>query len=420
MAWRLPFIGLLSPCLALAAVGAAAAGGGSVWSVDAAVGYDSFTHAYSLATTDTSETVSETRLALGWQGRSTGGGRTAWRLRLEGSVGTDLWREGLEADWRRRDARGVDRLRAGARLSGRQYRPGTDYSHASDQGEGRLELAVVPWAGAAREGFVAGWTAATRFSVASPLEQDQDEAGLGIGLRSRGLAPAAWRVALKHAARTYPDSSVIDRRVWSLDADWSGTIGAAGLARFYGRSERRLAREPAVRPDAWLHWLDAALEFPAPGGDLVAEAQAERWDYGAETGTWVDSWRAAGFVGLRRGDMLAVQWRLGLAGEAFESAQESESYVQAGLRGGLESHGTKLWGSVVVEHGRRGYGPQAADESLPTWTDFSYWRLWLMADWRLSGALTLSALGNWEPERHSEPQDDTSLGFASLRLVWRR
>lgn len=411
---------LLSPYLASAALAAEPGTAAGVWSFDAAVGYDSFSHAYSLATTDTSETVSETRLALGWEGRSPAGGRTAWRLRLEGSIGTDLWRQGLEADWRRRDARGVDRLRVGARLAGRQYREGTDYASASDQGEGRLEAAVVPWAGTGRECFVTGWTAATRFAIASPLEQDQDEAGLGIGLRSRSLASSAWRVALRHAARTYPDSSVIDRRAWSLDVDWSGSVGVAGLARLYGRSERRLAREPTVRPDAWLHWLDAALEVPAPGVDLVAEAQAERWDYGAQTATWVDSWRAAGFLGLRRGDVLAGQWRLGLAGEVFESAEESESYVQAGARAGFEAYGSGLSGSVVVEHGRRSYGTQATDEALPTWTDFSYWRLWLMADWRVSESLTLSALGNWEPERHTEPLDDATLGFASLRLVWRR
>jgi hypothetical protein len=75
---------------------------------------------------------------------------------------------------------------------------------------------------------------------------------------------------------------------------------------------------------------------------------------------------------------------------------------------------------LVVEYGRRRYGPQDASDAQPAWTDFAYWRLWLLADWRLSGTLTLSALGNWEPERHSEPQDDVALGFASLRLAWRR
>jgi hypothetical protein len=410
----------LLACVLPASARAADAAGRPAWDLDAAVGYDSFTHAYSLATTDTSETVSEARLVLGCEGRSSGAGRAAWRLRLEGSVGTDLWREGLDADWRLRDGRGVDRLRAAARLAGRQYRPGTDYALASDQGEGRLDLSAVPWAGAAREGFVAGWVAATRYEIASPLEQDQQEAGIGIGLRSRGTAWESWRVALKHAARSYPDSTAIDRRAWSLELDWSGALGAGGLARVYGRSERRLAQDPAVRPDAWLHWLDGALEVPARGGDVVVELQAERWDYGALSETWVDSWRASGFAGLRRGDVLAAQWRLGLAGEAFESARDAESYTQVGLRAGLEAYGDAVSGSVTVERGRRAYGPQDADDTLLAWTDFSYWRLWLLADWRLTGSLSLSALGNWEPERHTEPEDDASLGFASLRLVWRR
>ncbi|MBM4129885.1 hypothetical protein FJ250_02495 [bacterium] len=419
MTWRLPAALLLFVGAALPAA-RAAAGERAVWGVDAAVGYDSFTHAYSLATTDTSETVSESRAVLGWEGRSAAGGRTSWRLRLEGSVGTDLWRENLEADWRRRDARGIERARFGARLAGRQYRPGTDYSLASDQGEGRLDAAFVPWAGAGCEGQMLGWIAATRYATPSPLEQDQAEAGLGVAVRSRGATAGAWRLALKHAARSYPDSSVIDRRTWSLELDWSGRLGADGLARLYGRSERRLAREPAVRPDAWLHWLQAAGEVPAPGGDLLVEVEAEGWRYGAPSEIWADSWRAAGFCGLRRGDVLAGQWRLGLAGEAFESARGSESYVQAGVRGGFEAYGSELSGSLVLEHGRRGYGPADADESLPAWTDFTYWRLWLLADWRLSGTLTLSALGNWEPERHAESRDDVSLGFASVSLSWRR
>lgn len=420
MARRPPVALLLIVWAALPVAGAGAAGDRPQWTLDAAVGYDSFTHAYSLATTDTSETVSETRAVLAWEGRSAGGGRADWRLRLEGSAGTDLWRESLEAAWRRRDARGVERVRIGGRLAGRQYRSGTDYALASDQGEGRLDAAVVPWAAGGREGQVLGWTAATRYELASPLEQDQTEAGLGVALRSRGASASAWRLALKHAVRSYPDSTVIDRRTWSLDLDWSGTLGAAGLARLYGRSERRLAREPAVRPDAWLHWLQAAVEFPAAGGDVLVEAEAESWRYGAPSEVWVDSRRGACFIGLRRGDALAGQWRLGLAGEAFDSERDAESYLQGGVRGGFEAYGDAVSGSVVLEHGRRSYGPQDADESQPAWTDFAYWRLWLLADWRLSRTLTLSALGNWEPERHGESQDDVALGFASLRLAWRR
>lgn len=396
------------------------AGQGSRWALDAACGFDSFTHTYSLATADTSETVSEARAVLGWEGRSHAGARSAWRARLEASAGTDLWRERLELDWRRRDDRGVDRWRASARAAARQYRPGSDYTRSSDQAEARLDAQGVAWAGGAREAFVAAWGAATDYATSSALEQDQREAGLGAGLRSRGLATSAWRLAVKHAARSYPDSAAIDRRAWSGEAEWSGTLGLAGLARAYARSERRLAADPGVRPDAWLHWLDTALEAPVPGGDLVLEFQGERWDYGGQSETWQDNWRLAGFAGLRRGDVLAGRWQLGVTGERFASLNGAESYAQAGLRAGLESLGARLAGSCTVEYGRRDYGEQSGDEGQPAWTGFNYWRVWLLADWRLSGALTLSALGNWEPERHAEREDDVSLGFASLRLSWRR
>lgn len=406
--------------LALLPTAAPAAGPAAVgWSWDAYVGHDSFTHTYALATSDTSETVSETRVLVGCERRSAPGARASWRLRLEGSAGTDLWREQLEADWRRRDADGGTRARLNLRASGRQYRSGTDYTQSSDQAEARLDAQFTALARERHELYLQGWGAAAAFDRPSALEQDLREAGAGLGLRSRGDGEAAWLVSVRHARRAYPDSAAIDRHSWSGEVDLARPLGEAGTCRLYARSERRLAADPQVRPDAWLHWLDASVQAPTAVGEIVCEAQTERWDYAAEGEVYVDSRRLAGFAGLRRGDVLGVQWLAGLAGEDFASGAGAESYTQAGLRVGLESYGTRLAGTCTVEYGRRDYPAQATTDGEVAWTDFNYWRLWLLADFRLSSHLALSALGTWEPERHAEPQDDVSLGFASLRLAWR-
>jgi hypothetical protein len=412
------FIGGLAACLPARALSGPESAA-RVWKWEAAVGYDSFTHTYALATADTSETVGESLVQLGVEGRSAPGARDRWRLRLESSAGSDLWRERLEADWRHVDAGGVARARVGTRINGHQYRRSTGTTRSSDHADARLDLQGVPLAGLRHELFLAGWGSTIAFERPSPLEQAARELGLGAGVRSRGWEGAVWTVALRHAARAYPDSASIDRRTWSAEADWSRALGSEGSARIYHRSERRLAADPQVRPDAWLHWLDAAVQVPSPAGRFDVELQWERWDYAVATDTWFDSWRLAGLIGLRRGDVLRVQWQLGLAAERYDAGVSPETYDQAGLRAGLESYGSRLSGTCTVEVGRRLYAEPGAATLDLVYSDFNYWRLWLLAECRLAGDLALSALGSWEPESHAEPQDDVSLGFASLRLVWR-
>jgi hypothetical protein len=53
---------------------------------------------------------------------------------------------------------------------------------------------------------------------------------LGAGIRSGGLEGAVWTVALRHAARAYPDSTSIDRRTWNAEADWSRVLESVAFA----------------------------------------------------------------------------------------------------------------------------------------------------------------------------------------------
>ena len=42
-----------------------------------------------------------------------------------------------------------------------------------------------------------------------------------------------------------------------------------------------------------------------------------------------------------------------------------------------------------------------------------------MANWRISEHFSTDLALNYEPESHTEQDDNMTLGFASLRLVWR-
>jgi hypothetical protein len=412
--------------------GAARAGAGAgqtAWNWDLTAGFDSFTHSYALANTDTSETVTEFMTQAGFEGRSANSGASRWRVRGEASAGTDLWRERLEADWRRVDHGGSTRVRAAGRLWGRQYRDDSDYARSSNQVEGRGELQVVPWAARHAELTAGGWGTFTGFATPSPLEQNLREFGAVVGARSRGLTGPQWTVSLRRAARSYPDSAAIDRKTWSLDGDVNHQAANGGSVRLFHRSERRLAAEPDVRPDAWSHWTDVAAAVPALAGQATVEIQSESWRYGQPTEIYLDCWRLSGVLGYRRGDILGPQWSLGLAGERFEAGDSPESYAQAGVRAGIESLGGRLNGSLSVEYGRRDYAGNAAGEATADdvtgiatdipYSDFNYWKLWLLGEWRLGPGVSLQAMASWEPERHTASADDASLGFTNLRLVWR-
>lgn len=408
---------------------AATAAGHSAWAWDLTAGFDSFTHSYALANSDTSETVSEFMAQAGLEGRSAGSGATRWRVRGEASAGTDLWRERLEAEWRRVDRDGATRLRANSRLWGRQYRDDSDYTRSSNQAEGRGELQVVPLAGRQAEVMANGWGTFAEFATPSPLEQNVRELGAGVGARSRGIAGPQWSVLLRRSARSYPDSAAIDRKSWSLEGDLNHQGDRGGSLRIFHRSERRLAAEPEVRPDVWTHWTDVAAAIPVAAGQALVELESERWLYGQPTEIYLDSWRLSGVLGYRRGDILGPQWSLGLAAEHFDAGDSPETYTQAGVRAGLESLGNRVSGSLSLEYGRRTYAGATAEDStvgaavgavgdIP-YSDFNYWKLWLLGEWRVRSGLSLQAMASWEPERHTAPADDAALGFTNLRLVWR-
>ncbi len=407
----------------------AAADASAAWRWDLTAGFDSYIHSYALALEDTTETVSEFLVQGGLEGRSARGAAHSWRVRVEASAGTDLWRQRVEADYRRRDASRATRLQLNARLWARQYREDGTYSRSSDNVEGRATAAWTVRAGRRAAWRVLGWTDVNDYRTPSSLEVDHRELGLGAGVRSAGLEGPQWGVVVRRGGRDYPDSSAIDRTTWSVDADFETSRWEGPELRLFHHSERRRTADPAVRPHAWLHAADAQASVPAAGGRLHLDLRAEIWRYDETTSVYLSSERVEGFLAWGRGDVLALRWRLGPAGEVFAAGGSPEEYRQYGVRGVLEAYGGALSGSLSLEYGRRDYVDAAQDgwpDDAPAeltedalYDDFRYWQVWALGAWELRRDLRLELMASWEPESHSEPAEDAALGYVSVRLAWR-
>ncbi len=402
----------------------------ATWAWDLTSGFDSYLHSYALATDDTTEAIAEFLAQAGVEGQSPWGARHRWRVRGEASAGTELYRERLTADYRLVGDDRVDRVRLLGSFWGRQYRQNTEYSRSSDNWEGRLEGRVAPLVGRKVKLELRGWGSLIDFRTPSTLEVDYHDTGAGVFVRSTAVGNTLWGLGARRGQRSYPDSTAIDRDTWSAegDLDWQDATGQG--VRLYHKSERRLIRDEAIRPSAWTHWSDMRGAVAAGPGRVFLELQTEFWQYDQETDVYFNSTRVEGTAGYSWGDILTAVWKLGLAGEHLNAGDSPETYTQLGLRAGVESYGTQVGGSLTFEYGRRVYAggtvnldPGAVDPTLfdtvALYTDFNYWKIWLMASWQISNACDLDLMANYEPESHTEKADDSTLGFASLRLRWR-
>lgn|GEM_PF-1719452 len=394
-------------------------------------GIDAYLHSYPLATTDTTETIAEFMLMGGIEGRSERQAKHRWRLRAEGSVGTELYRQRLEGDYRLLDGGRATRLRVNGSLWGRQYRQDTEYSLSSDNLESRLDARIYPVVGATAALEVRGYGGFLRYGTPSTLEVNYRDLGAGVFVRSTGLSDKLWGIGIRNTARAYPDTAEINRDSWAVEGDYEAQdLDGQGL-RVFHKSERRLIADDTVRPSAWTHWTDFSGAVRAARGHMVLELQSEVWRYDEEMSAYFDSWRLKPVLFYRWGDILAATWQLGLATERLDAGDSPETYTQLGLRFGIESYASDLTGSLTLEYGRRTYeqgvavGTDATDitdpfgDSVLSYTDFNYWEIWLMATWSLGTHFSIDVLASYEPESHTEQTENTALGFGSLRLIWR-
>ena len=416
--------------LAWGATGSGARAAQSPWSWDLTAGFDSYLHNYALATTDTTETLSELFFQAGFEGRSAATATHRWRLRAEAGAGTELFRERLFAERRWLGQDRIERARVTGSFWGRQYRETTDYTRSSDNWEGQLEGRLSPLVGRVARLELRGWAGRLDYRTPSTLEVAHNDAGAGVFVRSVALGRTIWGLGVRGGQRTYPDSTAIDRDTWSLEGDYDHQGEQGSGLRVYQKSERRLVRDQSVRPSAWTHWTDFAGSLGAGPGQVRLDLQAESWQYDYETDVYFNSTRLDGSLAYRWGDILAATWQVGLAGEHLAAGDSPETYSQLGLRGGVESYGSEVSGSLTVEYGRRVYAQGAVSldplgtdpallDTVLLYSDFNYWKIWLLGSWHLSRTWDVDLMANYEPESHTEQSDDSALGFASLRLRWR-
>lgn len=393
------------------------------WRPEVSLGHDVYVHSYYLASDDTTATVRETNLTAAIDGRSRRQTDHQWYLRAELSGGSELFRESLDAGYRWRPSAGDPRLGLDLTWLGRQYRETSEYSLTSDNTEGRLELRAFPWLGRRTALDLRAIARRVDYRTPSTLEQDYDDESVAGYLASRGDPAGSWRLGLRAAQRAYPDSAAIDRDGYAVEGELD-RAGSAGDIWLFHRSERRLIADESVRPSAWSHWTEARTALAAGAGHVVLDLTSEVWTYDAPTETWFDSWRADLEAGYRWGDLLGGLWHALVTIENLAAGDSPETYTQVGLRGSLESYARTLSGIIALEYGRRWYhhvAPVSADDLdvLVDYSDFNYLEIWVMATWAFADRLALDLTANYQPESHTEQDDDTALGYANVRLVWR-
>ncbi len=399
------------------------------WQWELSGGYDGTRHSYALAVDDTTETISEVMFEAALEGRSGRGADHRWRLRSEASAGTELYRQRVDADWRIAGERGRTPLRLEGTLAARQYRRGTEYVYSSDNWESRLGARAQPlaWSGSLLEVRAKG--ALQQYRTPSTLEVNWRQAEAGAYLRSRSLAEHWWSAGLSVLRRAYPDTAQIDRDQLGVELDWDSGPQDQGGLRVHHKTERRRSsptRRCAPRPGpTGPTWRRPCPTAPAgwwASSRARSGATTTRPRPGSTPGAWRGCWATAG----------ATSWRpagcWGWPRSTWPPATVPTPTSSGACARGVDAFGLDVSGSLTVEYGRRFYrdptivlddGSRSGVESFALYSDFNYWKVWLTGSWRLSDAFSLDALASYEPERHTEPADDSSLGFVNLRLVWR-
>lgn len=398
---------------------------GPTWRWEVAAGVDASAHTYHLAVDDTTATISEALVQGALEGRSARGARHRWRCRGDLALGTELNRQRIDADYRLVDGIWTDRLRGDVTFTARQYESGSEYVYNSNNHDGRVEVRGSPLLMGSTALELRAHAAYHDYVVPSTLEVDDRRWGGAVFLRSPTTAETAWSAGVGALQRVYPDSSEIDREELGLELNYdSRGLENTGLI-LYHRSRKRDIADETVRPDAWSHWTDLRAALAAGTGRVILELQGEVWDYSYETDVWFDSWRLDGFGGYRGGNVLGTGWLLGLAAARLDAGDAPDTYNQYGLRGGLESYTGAVGGTLTLEVGRRLYDDGSLDlgddveATIDFYSDFTYWKIWLMGNWYISDAFSVEVLASYEPENHTEQADDTALGYFNLRCVWR-
>ena len=399
--------------------------GDRVWRLDSRIstGFDVFTQTYQLALEDTTETISEMDATLDMELGTIGRRIHNWSFSPRLGVGSERNREALDFGYVFKPDRRLSRFRVTGTVQARQYRKTTDYNLSSDNRESDIGLRWLPVAGPRRQGELRLDFDTLDYTTPSTLEANRREAALGAYLKSGTESRRLWRVGVRGGRRVYPDSSAIDRDIVGVEFEYDRNSFLGPNLRVHYRGERREVSDPDVRPSSWGHWSSLEATLPVEDMWIVADLRNEIWRYDAQWGAYSNQLRWTGSGGVRGGGLGGPGWRILLTYQDLDSQTGDESFRQLGIRGGLEHFGDRLSGDLTLEAGRRNYEATVdslgLDDPYALYSDFTYLESWLTGSWRFNDHLSLDAMINYMPERHSADMDDQAMGFGNIRILYR-
>ena len=259
----------------------------------------------------------------------------------------------------------------------------------------------------------------------STLEQDQRDLTAGAFLRAPPSSPTRGAWVSAGLARTYPDTTAVDRDIVGLEGELE-TLARAGARAAQLPPQRTAARQRRHCATLVLAALERSPACGSAAGPASGARRPERdraYDY--ETTAYFDSWRVRGVLDYRAASPLSAIWLVGVAAEKLAAATAPRPTTRSAC--GSDSSPSRPISAAAppsntatATTGRTAEASGADFADFASYSDFNYWELWIVGTWHLTGAFSLDLMASYHPEKHTERIDDAALGFASLRLVWRR
>lgn len=245
------------------------------------------------------------------------------------------------------------------------------------------------------------------------------------------------RLGYRFGRRSVPDSTSLDYRRHTIDADLSLLLGWTTALDVATQLDRRAFDPVSVRESSWEFRGDVNFEFGS--GDrityrLIHENEFLRFDDPDELD--FDSNR------LRTGFQLEVHRTLSLDLSvmplyAFLSSATApeEEYSEVGLEFGVDWRvGMGTWISVTDEVGRRDYEIDATAETAVSdvaaldslddlvdtaFSDYLYNRLTVLVTADIAPGASVNVFANWQPEDHAIKRHDTDTRIVSGGVEYR-
>ncbi len=365
---------------------------------------------------DTTDVFTEMRAAGQFEvGRRRGPRR--WRLLARASAGTDMFRESLAFELRRRPLEGSYLFDADARVDGRQFRSDSDFSLSSDNVEASVRLHGRRRLGEDFDLGVRVRGQGTRYERRSLYEYDQNRADVSLTTSFRRGWTLDVSAEVGGGRRDVPDSSAISYDRGFARGDLAWLVDDKVELRFHGGVEHREFDDSNTRQPYWNTLVEPEIAWSfREGWKLELRTAAEWLNYEQSTSVYFDA--VAGSVGLwlrrQKGSLeVGVEPRVSWFGAPSDVEDE---YTQPSVVLRFDWFGgSRLWLSFSEEIGHRDYR-EPSDDSLDLYSDYVFFRTTFISSFRLREGLSIDAFLSDEPESHRLDADDARLTLITLSL----